>query len=170
MFAHIFGAVPFQMPEPKYRPPAPPELPSSPCDGCAHRLAPHTVKPCCECGSGERWEPELPAEGTKHDQGKLPLHLIAPELNDALGEILAFGAGKYGDRNWEKGMAWHRPFSACLRHLWAWWRDAGPDPETGKSHLWHAACCVMFLIAYEARGIGEDDRPKGVRDAEQISS
>ena len=34
------------------------------------------------------------------------------------------------------------------------------DTETGYSHLWHAACCLMFLIAYEARGSGTDDRFK----------
>lgn len=107
------------------------------------------------------WSPRegVAAEGTKHDQAKAPMHLIAPEINDALASILAFGATKYGDRNWEKGMAWHRPFSACLRHLWAWWRG-GVDEETGQSHLWHAACCIMFLVAYEARGVGTDDRPK----------
>jgi len=98
--------------------------------------------------------------GIKFDEDKLPYHLIAPELLSSVAEILAFGAKKYIPRNWEKGMAWHRPFRACIGHMWDWWRGAGPDPETGKSHLWHAACCIMFLIAYEARGIGEDDRPK----------
>lgn len=98
-------------------------------------------------------------EGRKDDANKPPYHLIAPELLSALAEILAFGAVKYEPRNWEKGMAWHRPFRACVGHLWDWWRKTDPDPETGKSHLWHAACCIMFLITYEARGIGEDDRP-----------
>lgn len=98
--------------------------------------------------------------GRKDDADKPPYHLIAPELIFALAEILDFGQKKYSPRNWEKGMAWHRPFRACIGHMWDWWRGAGPDAETGKSHLWHAACCIMFLVAYEARGIGEDDRPK----------
>jgi len=34
------------------------------------------------------------------------------------------------------------------------------DRQTGYSHLWHAGCCVTFLIAYEIRGIREHDRPK----------
>lgn len=33
------------------------------------------------------------------------------------------------------------------------------DEETGLSHLWHAVCCIAFLIAFEQRGIGTDDRP-----------
>jgi len=36
------------------------------------------------------------------------------------------------------------------------------DRQIGYSHLWHASACVLFLIAYEIRGVGEDDRPKAV--------
>ena len=98
-------------------------------------------------------------EGRKDDSEKLRYDLIPPEAIEALADILTFGAQKYSDRNWERGMRWGRVFAACMRHLWAWWRKAGPDPDTGKSHLWHAACCVAFLIAYESRNAGEDDRP-----------
>jgi hypothetical protein len=34
------------------------------------------------------------------------------------------------------------------------------EEVAGYSHLWHAGACVLFLIAYEIRGVGEDDRPK----------
>ena len=84
--------------------------------------------------------------------------LIAPEMIEALGTILSFGAKKYHDRNWEKGMKWSRPFGALMRHLWAWWAGENLDKETNKSHLAHAACCLMFLLAYESRSVGSDDR------------
>ena len=99
------------------------------------------------------------SEGRKDDQGKPRMELLPPELLTATAEILTFGAQKYEDRNWEEGMAWSRPFGALMRHMWAWWRGEPADPETGKSHLWHASCCIAFLIAYEARGSGTDDRP-----------
>jgi hypothetical protein len=98
-------------------------------------------------------------EGHKADDGKAPYHLLAPEMLDAVAHVLDFGAKKYAPRNWELGMSWSRPFSALMRHMWAWWRGETHDPETGMSHLWHAACCIMFLIAYEARKAGTDDRP-----------
>lgn len=98
-------------------------------------------------------------EGVKHDQAKPPLHLIAPEFLYAIAEILQFGAEKYGERNWENGMDWSRVYRAAIGHLFDWWMKKGPDPETGKSHLWHAACCVMFLVTYEIRQIGTDNRP-----------
>ena len=98
-------------------------------------------------------------EGRKDDGGKARHDLIPPELPDAVAQVLAFGASKYGERNWEKGMNWGRPFAALMRHMWAWWRGEANDTETGMSHLWHAACCIAFLIAFEQRKIGTDDRP-----------
>lgn len=105
-----------------------------------------------------------PIGGRKDDGGKLRYDLLPPEMLEATADILTFGAGKYGARNWELGMAWGRPFGAMMRHTWAWWRGEAADPETGRSHLWHASCCLAFLIAYEARGVGEDDRPKQEAD------
>lgn len=102
----------------------------------------------------------MPIEGVKFDQEKLPFHLLPPELLEGISAVLQFGAVKYSERNWELGMAWSRPFGALMRHMWAWWRGEDVDPETGMSHLWHAGCCIAFLIAYEQRKVGKDDRPK----------
>jgi hypothetical protein len=109
-------------------------------------------------------------EGRKDDHGKARYDLIPPELLEGVARVLTFGAEKYSSRNWERGMLWGRPFGAMMRHMWAWWGGKGPttksflfgelDAETGFSHLWHAATCVAFLIAYEERGHGEDDRAK----------
>lgn len=101
---------------------------------------------------------QLPV-GWKADDGKLPMHLLPPEFLTATAAVLDFGAKKYAPRNWEKGLAWSRVFSALQRHMWAWWGGEDKDAETGLSHLAHAACCIAFLVAYEARGTGEDDRP-----------
>lgn len=97
--------------------------------------------------------------GRKDDASKLQYDLIPPEAMEALATILTFGAAKYDARNWEKGMRWGRPYAALWRHLIDWWWRRGPDSETGRSHLWHALCCLVFLITYEQRGIGNDDRP-----------
>lgn len=98
--------------------------------------------------------------GRKDDQEKLRLDLIPYDAVTAIAHILTFGAKKYSDRNWENGMKWSRVFSALQRHLFAWWEGEKLDVETGKSHLWHAGCCIFFLICYEIRGIGEDDRSR----------
>jgi len=94
----------------------------------------------------------------KHDGKKPRLDLIPPEVITAMGYMFGHGARKYDDRNWEKGMDWGRVFGALQRHLWCWWNEDDTDKESGKSHLWHAACCLAMLIAYEVRGIGRDTR------------
>jgi len=89
------------------------------------------------------------------------MDLIPPEAIWALAEVLTYGAAKYEDRNWEKGMAWSRPYAALMRHMLAWWGGEDKDPETRYSHLWHALCCVVFLVTYEEWGMTEfDDRPE----------
>lgn len=117
--------------------------------------------------AGAQQSPEK-TEGVKHDAEKDRIELFPPEALFAISRVLTFGAKKYADRNWEKGMAWSRCFGACMRHLWAWWAGRAPtsksflfgdlDEETQMSHLWHAGCCIVFLITYEERGIGTDDR------------
>ena len=111
------------------------------------------------------------SKGRKDDVDKNRLDLVPPELIFAVGAVLTYGAHKYSSRNWEHGMSWGRVFGALMRHMWAWWGGQGPttrsflfgdlDSETGMSHLWHAGCCIAFLIAYEERDSGTDDRWKG---------
>lgn len=98
-------------------------------------------------------------QGRKDDGGKLPLHLLPPDAIVEIAKVLDFGAKKYAPRNWEKGMSWSRPYAALMRHMFAWWAGEKADPETGLSHLAHAGCCLFFLLSYEQRHIGVDDRP-----------
>jgi hypothetical protein len=102
---------------------------------------------------------KAPQEGVKFDADKARYDLIPPEIEEAIAQVLTFGAEKYGERNWELGMAWSRPYAALRRHMGAWWSGEDKDPETGMPHTWHASCCLAFIVAFEARAIGTDDRP-----------
>lgn len=86
---------------------------------------------------------------------------------DALEELArAYGRGeaKYAARNWERGYAWSLSFAALMRHAWAWWRGEEVDPESGQSHIIHAAWHCLALYCYKRRGIGTDDRAMLGRD------
>lgn len=106
--------------------------------------------------------------GRKNDTGKLRWELLPYDAIDGIVQILTDGAVKYDDRNWEQGMKWSRVYAAIMRHLGAWWMGkltghGSMDKESGHSHLWHAGCEILFLIAYEKRKMGEfDDRPTKV--------
>ena len=111
--------------------------------------------------AGRTREKMMAVSGHKDDHDKERMDLIPPEAVLALARVLTYGAAKYEDRNWEKGMAWSRPYAALMRHMLAWWGGEDKDPETRYSHLWHALCCVVFLVAYEEWGMDEfDDRPE----------
>ena len=94
----------------------------------------------------------------KADAGKPRIGLIPHEAIRQTAEVLTIGAAKYGADNWVNCPDWSRYFDAMERHIWAWKSGEDADPETGKSHLAHAMCCLSFLIAYQARNIGNDDR------------
>lgn len=107
-------------------------------------------------------------EGRKDDADKLPLGLIPRSAQEAEAAVLAFGAEKYDRHNWRKGMAWSRLVDAALRHIAAWNDGEDYDAESGISHLAHARCCLGFLIEYQERRIGGDDRYKKFRPVEPI--
>jgi hypothetical protein len=96
----------------------------------------------------------------KHDQNKLPLHLLSTEAMNQTAAVLAFGAQKYAEHNWRNGFAWSRPLSAAMRHITAFNAGEDTDPESGLSHLAHAACCIMFLLEFEKTHPHLDDRYK----------
>ena len=104
--------------------------------------------------------------GIKHDDGKLPWDLLPFEAVQEVVAILQFGARKYNAHNWRKGMAYTRLIAAAFRHLTAWAMapmlgQDGTDPETGRSHLAHAACCILFLLSFEVNKMTQwDDRFK----------
>lgn len=101
-------------------------------------------------------------EGTKNDAGKPPLYLLPPAAIEEVAIVLGFGASKYSAYNWRKGLSYTRLMGAILRHLFAFLRGENNDPESGRSHLAHAVCGILFLLTFvlEQRD-NLDDRYKG---------
>jgi hypothetical protein len=96
----------------------------------------------------------------KFDSGKLPVNLLSSEALLQTAAVLKFGADKYHAHNWRDGFAWSRPLAAAMRHLLAFNDGEDCDPESGLSHLAHAACCIMFLLEFEKTHPELDDRYK----------
>jgi len=98
-------------------------------------------------------------ESKKNDQGKPLMSLIPPYAKEEIAKVLTFGANKYGLHNWNKtGFSYTRLLSACERHLTSFEKGENLDPESGISHLAHAACNLMFLLEQLNNGKGTDDR------------
>ena len=101
-----------------------------------------------------------PNKAVKFDQlqEKPPISMIPRSALEAEAAVLAFGAKKYERNNWKKGMEWTRLIDSAMRHLLAFNDGETLDPESGLSHLAHAKCCLSFLIEYQKKGLGTDDR------------
>lgn len=100
-------------------------------------------------------------KGLKFDTGKARLDLVRPEFVEGVAHVLGFGAEKYAAWNWADGIVYSRLIAAQERHMNAFKRGIDLDEETGLPHLYHAACCLMFLSCYEEWGMDElDDRYK----------
>lgn len=97
-------------------------------------------------------------EAIKHDQAKPRMELLSSVALQRTAQVMTFGAEKYESHNWRKGFNWSRLYGAAMRHLLAHMDGENLDPESGLSHLDHAACCIMFLQEYEEKGLGNDDR------------
>lgn len=98
--------------------------------------------------------------GKKFDGGKLRWDLLPWQALEPVARVIQAGAVKYGEYNWMSGFAYSRCFAAVMRHLWAWFLGEDRDPETRESHLAHAVCTLLFLLDFEARKAGQDDRRK----------
>jgi hypothetical protein len=110
----------------------------------------------------------VPAGGVKHDSDKRRVDLLPIDALEGVADILGHGAKKYGDRNWEGGLAWMRIVGAIMRHLFAFVRREDVDPDSGMLHVDHLACEALFLSAMARRRKDLDDRPKEGRTLSRL--
>ena len=95
-----------------------------------------------------------PTTGVKFDNDKPQWSLLPFKALKEVVDVLTYGAKKYAPDNWKKvPNAKQRYIDAGFRHFTAYAAGEKLDPETGKSHLAHAICCLLYLLAFE---IGED--------------
>jgi hypothetical protein len=100
--------------------------------------------------------------GTKHDQGKARMSLLDSSWLLGVAEVLTFGEKKYAAHNWRKGISVSRLMDAAGRHQAAFNDGEDLDPESGKGHLYHASCCLMFASWMIKHRPDLDDRCKGI--------
>ena len=96
--------------------------------------------------------------GKKFDKGKPRVSLIPTEVISGLAEVLTFGAEKYGDLNWTKGIEYSRLIDATNRHLLKFQSGIDLDEESGKSHLLHCMANLTFLYWMSQNKKEFDDR------------
>lgn len=105
-------------------------------------------------------ETRVTNEATGGQKGKkiTQLGAIDPAALIELGRVAGMGADKYEAFNYLKGYDWSLSFNALMRHALLFWSGEDRDPESGYSHMAHAAWMALALVSFSERGLGNDDR------------
>jgi hypothetical protein len=132
------------------------------CASCLYVKVDGTQQPCISCDSNAshwvampNYNPEDVAftkttAGVKYDNGKPQWSLLPFRALTQVVEVLTYGAKKYAPDNWKRVPdARRRYIDAGFRHLTAYTTGETNDPETGKHHLAHAICCLLYLVAFD---------------------
>ncbi len=100
-------------------------------------------------------------EGIKFDQTKPRMDLLSADFLFGVARVLTYGAKKYSDRNY-LGLDKSRVIAAAMRHLVAYMGGEENDPETGESHLYHAACNMMMLDDITKKEVKDENDKRGI--------
>lgn len=96
--------------------------------------------------------------GRKDDDEKLRYHVMPDAAEQEVLEVLNFGADRYGEFNWKNVSPLNtRYYNAMRRHVAAFRRGERIDSESGKHHLAHAVCCLMFMLENDIQQSIDDE-------------
>jgi hypothetical protein len=84
-------------------------------------------------------------EGERYNTGKLRWSLVSWKALEPMVRVLEFGAEKYSDWNWAKGLKYTEICESMLRHIHAFIEGEDDDPESKLHHVGHILCNAMFL-------------------------
>lgn len=92
---------------------------------------------------------EAQGKGMKFDGDKLRMDLLImgmPHALEGISEVLTFGARKYAADSWQAVPDGIRRYEgAAMRHKSARLKGEWLDPESGKPHIYHELCCMLFI-------------------------
>lgn len=82
--------------------------------------------------------------GLRYNEGKLPWHLVDFRALKSMVEVLEYGAKKYAEDQWKKGLSLKEIRDSFLRHVIEWNSGQEVDSESGKDHIGHMMCNLLF--------------------------
>ena len=77
------------------------------------------------------------SQGDRFNEGKPKWSLVPQSSLVPMVRVLEFGAKKYGDYNWAKGLSIREICESLKRHLDAFMEGEDDDPESKLSHIGH---------------------------------
>jgi len=126
------------------------------CEWDEHGVSVFICRDCQQRAEVERHTDQ----GLRYNTGKPRVDLLDPMALEGTAVVLTYGATKYAERNWEKGMAWSKVIASLLRHVFLFMKGEDIDKESGLPHVDHIGTNAMFLQRYYRTHKDKDDRAK----------
>lgn len=110
-------------------------------------------------------------DGVRENKGKLKWSLVSWRALEPMVRVLMFGAQKYDDHNWKKGLSYVEITESLQRHLNAFIDGEDDDPESTLAHVGHILCNAMFLSYMFLFRKDKDDRyiDKNLKNGNKIT-
>tara|TARA_R110000851_G_scaffold78000_5_gene172074 strand:+ start:13929 stop:14261 length:333 start_codon:yes stop_codon:yes gene_type:complete len=83
--------------------------------------------------------------GDRFNTGKLRWSLVSMSALAPMVRVLMFGAQKYNDNNWKKGLKYTEVCESLQRHMNSFMEGEDDDPESKLTHVGHILCNALFL-------------------------
>ena len=87
----------------------------------------------------------MSTNGERENEGKLKWSLVSWKALEPMVRVLMFGAEKYDDHNWKKGLKYTETVESLQRHLNSFIEGIDKDEESKIDHVGHILCNAMFL-------------------------
>lgn len=102
-----------------------------------------------------------PNKAKTDDSGKPPLAMLPWKALREVAMVQEYGHQKYHDYfNYKKGLEVGRNLSCAIRHIADYMDGIDLDKESGRNHLAHAACRLLFALENLQDGTAKDNRYK----------
>ena len=96
-----------------------------------------------------RAEIEASETGLRFNEGKPRWSLMSYKAMEPMIKVLEYGATKYTDHNWKKGLNSVEILECLQRHLAALMDGEKMDQESMQQHIGHIMCNAMFYSYFE---------------------
>lgn len=95
---------------------------------------------------------EAPGLASRDNAGKIRPTLFPVPVYKEVLKVFQFGAGKYGDFNWQRGFYYRTCADSLERHWLEWKEGKDRDEESKLYHLAHIIANAAFLLFYQISG------------------
>lgn len=93
----------------------------------------------------------IPAGGIKFDAGKIRWDLLPLRAMEEIVKVYTFGAGKYGDNNWQNLPDGYNRYKAASEN------GEQLDNESGLPHLVHMVWNAIVLLHFYMEDLNKND-------------